>query len=146
MKTVRIAAGLLALPAMLVGGYVLAVILGAFLTTPRAEGPKTRLVHVYATPVHAEIVVPLVDDLADWRPLVRTGAFAGEEADWDLLADYATHASFGWGAESFYRNVRVLSDIRPAFVLDGIWDDSLVHMTLLDDPDSIPGVHRPPPA
>lgn len=138
--TVRTLAALPALAASLLGLYVLATLLGAVLVTAPAPDPKPRTIYILSTPIHAEIVVPIVDDVADWRGLIATPAFAGDPAERDLLADVATHASIGWGAESFYRNVRRLSDIRPRYVLDGLWDESLVHVTMIGDPAAIPGI------
>ncbi|MEM8663432.1 MAG: DUF2459 domain-containing protein [Pseudomonadota bacterium] len=103
---------------------------------------QSRTIYLLATPIHAEIVVPLVDDVADWRPLLATGAFAGDAADHHLLADISTHVAIGWGAQSFYFNVRTLSDIRLRFVLDGIWDDSAVHVTVLARPGEMAGLTR----
>ena len=141
MSVLRFAGALLAgLPASLLGLYALAAAVGALWTSAPAAGPQTRTIYLSFTPIHTEIIVPLVDDVADWRPLVATDAFPGDTAERDLLADLATHAAFGWGAESFYLNVRHLSDIRLAYVLDGLWDESLVHVTLLRDPQKSAGI------
>ncbi|UOM33063.1 TIGR02117 family protein [Acuticoccus sp. I52.16.1] len=103
------------------------------------EGPTVRTVYLVTSPIHADIVVPVADDVADWRPLLRSAAFAGSRAERDLMADAASHVALGWGSEAFYLNVRKLADLRPGHVLDALWDDGVVHLTVLGDPAGIPG-------
>ncbi|MEM8665818.1 MAG: DUF2459 domain-containing protein [Pseudomonadota bacterium] len=133
-------AAVTAVIATLLGAYGAATFVGAIWRSPAAEGPLTRTIYVVATPIHAEIVVPIEDDVANWRPLLETGAFPGEAADHHLLDDISTHAAIGWGAQSFYFNVHTLSDIRLRYVLDGLWDDTAVHVTMLSRPQDIPGI------
>ncbi|MEM9223106.1 MAG: TIGR02117 family protein [Pseudomonadota bacterium] len=132
-------AALAALAAASLGAFALATGVGALVRSEPEDAPATRTIYLIATPIHTEIIVPIADDVADWRGLVKSGAFRGGEADHDLLQELASHVAIGWGAESFYLNVKRLSDIRPRFVLDGIWDDSLVHVTLLSEPQSMEG-------
>ncbi|WMS42869.1 DUF2459 domain-containing protein [Acuticoccus sp. MNP-M23] len=126
--------------AAILGLYMALVAGGALLRTAGDGLPHTRLIHIYSTPVHAEIILPMADDVADWRHLASAGGLRGTPAENEALAANATHVSIGWGAESFYRNVHQLSDIGLDDVLDGIWDDSLLHVSFLNKPDVIPGV------
>ncbi|MEO1102818.1 MAG: TIGR02117 family protein, partial [Pseudomonadota bacterium] len=124
------------------GAFAAATFLGAVWRTAATEGPAGRTIYLISTPIHAELVVPVVDDVADWRPLIVSGAFAGGKADHQLLADISTHAAIGWGARSFYFNVRRLRDIRLQYVLDGLWDESAVHVSMLSEPQEIDGAVR----
>lgn len=123
-----------------VGLYFAIVAGGALLQTSGDGLPHTRLIHIYTTPVHADIILPVADDVVDWRHLAYAGGLRGTAAEQATLAAGATHVAIGWGAESFFRNVRLLSDVRLEYLLDGIWDDSLLHVSFLNDPASIPNV------
>lgn len=131
-------AAILALVAAASGLYAVGTAAGAVLLAAGDAEPRTRRIYVFASPIHTDIVVPIADDVADWRPLLATDAFPGGPAERDLLADLGTHVGFGWGASAFFLNVYLLSDIRPRFVLDALWDDAVMHVTVFRDPDTSP--------
>ncbi len=124
----------------IIGLYAAMVAGGALLQSAGDGLPHTRVIQIYSSPVHADIILPVVDDVADWRHLAHVGGFRGSAADQAALAAGASHVAIGWGAESFYRNVRLLSDVRLRHLLDGIWDDSLLHVSYIGDPSSDPNV------
>jgi uncharacterized protein (TIGR02117 family) len=131
-------AAVLALTASAAGLYAAGTAAGSLVLTAGDGEPRTRRIYVLATPVHTDIVVPLADDVADWRPLLRTESFPGEAADRDLLADLGSHVGFGWGSAAFFLNVRLLSDIRPRFLADALWDEAVMHVTVFADPAGSP--------
>jgi uncharacterized protein (TIGR02117 family) len=126
-----------------VGGYAAAAAVGALVIVggPRAgDGPPLRRIFVYASPVHVDIVVPIADDVADWRALVRTPAFPGTPADRRRLAETASHMAFGRGAAAFYLHVRTFDRLRPLHLADSVWDEGLLHATAVADPAAIAGM------
>lgn len=140
--TLRLVAATLAatfaLAATAAGLYAAGTVVGAIVLTGDDGEPRTRRIYVIATPIHTDIVVPIADDVADWRPLLASGAFPGDADDRALLQDLGTHVGFGWGASAFFLNVRLLSDIRPRFVLDALWDDAVMHVTVFRHPETSP--------
>lgn len=137
----RLAGAILAAPLALVAVYCGLSVLGALLILPPGDEPRTRHIAVFATPIHADIILPIADEFADWRPLVRSPAFAGSQGERDLNSDTVSHVAIGWGAESFYFNVLQLSDIRVRHAADAVWDTGVMHVTLWQDPATVEGVH-----
>ena len=87
-------------------GYGLAALVLALLpVNPRFKpDPDGVLIFVRANSVHAEIAVPLVSRVADWRPEFPP-------ADPDRIGA-EVYLSFGWGDRSFYLETRTWSDFR----------------------------------
>lgn len=136
----RFVAAFIALPLALAVTYCGLAVLGTIVIVPPGDEPLTRRVAIFATPIHADIILPTHDELADWRPLVRSSAFAGSQGDRDLNSETVSHVAIGWGAESFYFNVQRLSDIRLRYAADAVWDKGVMHVTLWRDPATVEGV------
>jgi uncharacterized protein (TIGR02117 family) len=123
-------ASVVAVPA---GLYGVATAAGFALRTAGDGEPRTRRIHVLATPVHTDLVLPIVDDVADWRALVLTDAFPRDGEHRRRLAESGSHVGFGWGSRTFFLNVRRLEDIRPRFLVAAASDTAVMHVTVFGD-------------
>ncbi|MDO5357129.1 MAG: TIGR02117 family protein [Conchiformibius sp.] len=114
--------------------YLLAaLVLGAAVVhadrDPDTEGID---VYLYSNGVHTDFVLPLQNEVYDWRDTVRLE----DSADGGAAAQYV---AIGWGDRDFYLHTQNWSDLRPATAIGAVsgLNGSLLHLTYLE---------RPPPA
>lgn len=97
--------GLVCLFAPLAGYGLAALVLGLLpVNASFKPDPDGVLIFVRANSVHAEIAVPLVSRVADWRPEFPPAA--PDQIGPDV------YLSFGWGDRSFYLETRTWADFR----------------------------------
>ncbi len=91
---------------LLAGLYLLAVLVGLIPVNndfkPAADGVE---VMVTSTAIHADLVLPVRDEVMDWRPHLPAGDFAGD-------VSRATRVAFGWGNKEFYVDTRTWDDLK----------------------------------
>jgi uncharacterized protein (TIGR02117 family) len=118
---------LTAWPALLLGLYFLAALMGSFI--PANNGwvqPKQgRDIFVETNGVHVSIIVPM----ADVSDLIRPEHLF----DRDL---YGTHAMVGWGHSGVYHNARTWNDVRSGDIVSAVIgsDDTTLHVYHLINP------------
>lgn len=69
---------------------------------PAADGVT---IHVASTAVHADLILPLVTDVIDWREEFPPDAFPSD-------AMWATHIAIGWGDRGFYLETPTWADLK----------------------------------
>lgn len=111
--------------------YGLAGITGSLLpANSRATAPEDGvLIHVRTNGIHTGLVLPVVNEVFDWRELVRAGDLPDPR--------YATeHLWFGWGDRVFYMETPTWGDLTPGVALTALFgsDAALLHVD-----------HVPPP-
>lgn len=100
------------------------------------EADQGVTIYVETNGVHTGIVVPLVAEGIDWRPLVSAADLADPR--------YAgTHLSFGWGERRFYLNTPTWADLdlRTAFRATIGSDTTLLHVDHVYLPEPGPDRH-----
>ncbi len=139
-----LAAGLASL-VLVVASYVAAALIGTVIpgggNERRAvsEDARTVTVHVIATPIHTDLVLPMRAAGIDLSALVAAPAFSADEATLDLWRGAVSHVAVSWGSRAFFEGVPTWDRLRPVHVAAALVDDSAVHLTLLGDPSDIPG-------
>ena len=95
-----------AVPAGLAGVYV-AILLVGLIPVNRGFEPAVEGVTIYvaSTAVHADLILPIVSDVIDWRAELPSAAFE-DHADW------ATHVAIGWGDRGFYLETPTWADLK----------------------------------
>jgi uncharacterized protein (TIGR02117 family) len=114
-------------------------VIGAYWGPPTAQpspGLKQFRIAVFWSPIHTDIILPVEGVSVDWRTVLSGGDPSG-------TASNAGYLAFGWGSESFYRNVPTMADITPGILLRALFfDRTVMHVTPIGDPESIPAEHR----
>lgn len=98
---------------------------------PAADGVD---VTVTSTEIHTDLILPLHNDVMDWRPLFPPADFAGD-------VGWATRVAFGWGNKEFYVDTRTYADLKAGTVVRAaFWPSpTCMHVDMWDDADTYPG-------
>ncbi len=103
---------------------VLALGAGAILSgaVPAPGDDAPVAIHVVSNGFHTDIVVPTVNEVMDWRGLMRLSPITRQSLD-------APHLAIGWGSRAAYTQLGTLSDLSPGLLLKAIaFDESVVHL------------------
>jgi uncharacterized protein (TIGR02117 family) len=115
--------GLLGLLALVLASG-LALVLGALPYGSRAHpSPDAAVtIHIATNGFHTDILVPSVTATRDWRPLLHASPITRVSADAPMIA-------FGWGSQSAYTELGVITDLSPRLLLKAAaFDASVVHV------------------
>lgn len=90
---------------ILVCSYLILVVFGLIpVNNDFAPAPDGIEIFVSSNPVHADVIIPLVSDVYDWRREFSERCFSGETS-------HASHAAIGWGDRGFFLNTPRWSDL-----------------------------------
>jgi uncharacterized protein (TIGR02117 family) len=79
-------------------------------------------IHVATNGFHTDILVPSVTATKDWRPLLEASPITRTSSDAPMIA-------FGWGSQSAYTELGVITDLSPRLLLKAAaFDASVVHV------------------
>jgi uncharacterized protein (TIGR02117 family) len=95
--------------------YAAAAMMSAVFPVPgrlQQPAPSARPIYVCADAIHADFVLPLHDELADWSSVF--GEIAGADKP------SGAYLSVGWGDLVFFTEVPTWGDVRPRHVLSGL--------------------------
>ncbi len=106
---------------------------------PISAASQTVTIHVIATPIHTDVVLPMRAAGIDLSALITAPAFSADEATLDLWRGAVSHVAVSWGSRAFFEDVPTWDRLRPVHVASALVDDSAVHLTLLGDPSNMPG-------
>jgi uncharacterized protein (TIGR02117 family) len=112
--------------------YLLAALVGLIPInndfTPTADGVEVK---VTSTEIHADLVLPLRNEVMDWRPLLPAGDFAGD-------VGRATRVAFGWGNKEFYVDTRTYADLKAGTVFRAMFwpSPTCMHVEMWDETDN----------
>ena len=89
-----------------------------------AKGPDEVTIYIRSNGVHTDIVVPVRNDVMDWRPMVRF-------SDTDSKDSTLSYASFGWGDKGFYLETPEWSDLKFSVAFKAMFHlgSSAMHVT-----------------
>lgn len=116
--------GLLLLTPPLVYGSIL--LIGLFPVNrefePASEGIEIRII---STAVHADLIVPLVSEVIDWREHFPHSLFAADTRS-------ATHIAIGWGERNFFLETPTWADLTASTAIQALlWpSDTCMHVTM----------------
>lgn len=138
-RAVRWAALALAAFAGLMVAYVVAAVPGALLRPEAQPHSADRVYPVYLvwSEIHTDLILPVRGASVDWHAVLDDPeAAAAPPAD--------GYVAFGWGSESFYRDVPTLAELSPYVVARAMFFDATVlHVFPVFDPTRIePGSRR----
>ena len=110
--------------------YVAAAVVGGY-WRPGAAAPEPGVrqhrIAVFWSPIHTDIILPAAGVSVDWRAVLPGESHANAE-----------FLGFGWGSETFYREVPVMADVTPGIVVRALFfDRTVMHVTPFDDPEMI---------
>lgn len=99
--------------------------------TPPDQGIR---IFIYTNGVHSGIIVPVTNDVQDWRRLVK----AGDIRDPRYAA--SSHILFGWGERGFYLSTPRWSDLRPGVAAHALFNGkhTLLHAEYVHAPRPSP--------
>lgn len=131
-------AAVLLLIATLLFGYVSAAAIGSAIPVNGAWKKAEAGVRIYVADngIHTDLVLPMVAEGIDWRPLL----------DGKALGDpnYArhSHVMLGWGDRDFYLNTPTWSDVSARRVLRAMWgsDTTVMHVVHVPEPGGAPHI------
>ena len=100
---------------------------------PAADGVE---VLVSSSEIHADFVLPVRNEVVDWRQHLPPGDFAGDVSG-------ATRVSFGWGNKGFYMDTRTWGDLKAGTVFRSLFwpSPTCMHVYLWND-DIVPANTR----
>ncbi|MCP4385767.1 MAG: TIGR02117 family protein [Hyphomicrobiales bacterium] len=97
-------------------------------------GEDRRPVIIVWSEIHTDIILPADGRAVNWKEVL--GSDAGSLAMVDYFA-------FGWGSESFYKDVPTTADITPGVIATAMFfDRTVVHVSPVADPARIPSNQR----
>jgi uncharacterized protein (TIGR02117 family) len=137
-RAVRLAAAIAAAILGLLLLYVLAAVPGALLRPAAADTGAEELYPVYLawSEIHTDVILPTRGLSVDWSTVLS-------DADTPLGPIEGGYAAFGWGSDSFYRNVPSLADMSvPLIARAMFFDTTVVHVAPVANPTLIPPEHR----
>lgn len=117
--------------------YVVAAVPGALIRPPAAT-PTDELHPVYLvwSDIHTDIILPVHGRSVDWSTVL-----AAADTPLGPLGD--GYVAFGWGSESFYKDVPTLADMTIPVVARALFfDATIVHVVPVAEPPLIPPEHR----
>lgn len=109
---------------LLIAAYLLIVLLGLFPINNDYRPPDVGVeIYVISNEVHADLVLPIANDIVDWRTCFPASHFAG-----DVSA--AEHVLFGWGDRRFFIETARWRDLKLSLALNALWStDTVLHVT-----------------
>jgi uncharacterized protein (TIGR02117 family) len=127
--------GVLALAVLLGLGvlYLLAAVAGALIHPGRDADAGDAVFPVYLvwSEIHTDIILPVAGLTVDWRTVLADGDAPSQPPEHG-------HLAFGWGSESFYRDVPTMADITPGILARALFFDATVlHVAPVADPIAI---------
>lgn len=137
-RAVRIVAGIVAAVLGLLLLYVVAAVPGALLRPPAASTGTEELYPIYLawSEIHTDIILPVRGLSVDWSTVLA-------DPDTPLSGLGGGYAAFGWGSDSFYRNVPTLAEMNvPLIARAMLFDTTVVHVAPVADPTLIPPTYR----
>ena len=117
--------------------YVVSAVPGALLRPPMAT-PSGQLHAVYLvwSDIHTDIILPVHGRSVDWSTVL-----ADPDTPLGPLGD--GYVAFGWGSESFYKDVPTLADMTIPVVARALFfDATIMHVVPVPEPTLIPPEHR----
>ena len=135
----RAVRALLAWLMLLIGCYFGAALVGGLVAANPGWREPERGVEIWVETngVHTGIVMPLTNDIADWRDLLRPQDIRDQRY-------YSTHVLMGWGEARFYRETPHWSDLTFATAWHAATgsDEVLMHVDFLYQPGPQPWRRR----
>jgi uncharacterized protein (TIGR02117 family) len=113
--------------------YVLVVLVGLIPVNndfkPTADGVE---IMVASTAIHADLVLPIRNEMMDWSQLLPASDFAGD-------VSRATRVAFGWGNKEFYVDTRTKADLKAGTLFRAVfWPSATCMHVLMWDDTAIP--------
>ena len=98
---------------------------------PAADGIEIMVV---SNPVHADIVLPVVSSVIDWRDHFPPEAFRGDTAG-------ATHVAIGWGDKGFFIETPTWNDLKVSTAAHALFwpSGTCLHVVMLESPNFTDG-------
>ena len=101
--------------AALAGAYLAFVLVGLAPVNNRFSEPADGVtIYLVSTAVHADVVMPLANEVVDWREHFPARCFRASTA-------WATHVSVGWGDQGFFLETPAWSDLRLTTALKALF-------------------------
>lgn len=110
--------------------YFLIVLAGLFPLNNNYEPPDVGVEnYVISNEVHADWVLPIVNEIVDWRNCFPASHFAGD-------VSMAKYLVVGWGDRGFFVETERWSDLKVSTALNALWsNDTVLHVTQTDYSD-----------
>jgi uncharacterized protein (TIGR02117 family) len=110
--------------------YFLIVLVGLFPLNNDYEPPDVGVeIYVISNEVHADLVLPIANDVVDWRVCFPSSHFAGDVST-------AKYLMVGWGDRGFFVETERWSDLKVSTALHALWsNDTVLHVTQTDYSD-----------
>jgi len=95
------------------------------------EASEGMEIYIVSNGVHTDFVLPMKNDLMDWRDFFKSGDFGSSMV-------HAPYIAFGWGDRGFYLNTPEWSDLKlkTALVALLVPSRSAMHVTLWGEPET----------
>lgn len=109
-----------------IGLYLVIVLIGLIPVNNDFEPtPDGVEVHLTSTAIHADIVLPIKNDVVDWRNHFPATVFSGDTSK-------ATHVAIGWGDKGFYIGTPTWADLKASTVASALFwsSDACMHISL----------------
>lgn len=92
---------------------------------PSEDGVEVRVI---SNAVHADLVLPITNEVIDWRTVFPADAFPSDTSD-------ATHIAIGWGDKGFFLLTPTWGDLKFSVVAKALlWpSDTCVHVNMKDE-------------
>lgn len=112
---------------LLLAIYFLIVLLGLFPVNNNYLPPDDGVeIYVISNEVHADFVLPIVNDVVDWSVCFPASHFAGD-------VGAAKYVLFGWGDRRFFVETARWRDLKVSTALNAFWsNDTALHVTQTD--------------
>lgn len=112
---VRLLAGIIGMPLLLLVAYALAAL--AFALFPTSGRPQQMkgdepVLYVCASLAHTDILLPIRDPLIDWQALFPANVPDGLPSD--------AYLAIGWGDLAFFRDTPTWADVKVSVALDAL--------------------------
>lgn len=80
-------------------------------------------IFVFSGEFHSDIILPINNEVCDWRTMFPKGDFSSEP-------NWATHIAFGWGDREFYINTPSWKDLKISTALNALLlpSETVVHV------------------
>ena len=118
--------------------YFAAAVAGALIRpegAAPAAGDRYPVTLVWSE-IHTDIILPVKGLTVDWTDVLA-------DPDSPVEAPDGGYAAFGWGSETFYRDVPTFDDMTPGIVARALFlDRTVVHVAPVADPERIPPALR----
>ena len=90
----------------LIGGYLLVVLVGLIPVNNEFDPSQGKIrIRVVSSPVHADFMLPISNQVIDWRTVFPADCFPSDTSK-------ATHLAVGWGDRGFFLETPTWADIK----------------------------------